>query len=283
MRPAGGTPLLAGLCMALAWASGPVFGAGSAGLPGAIALTSPIAVEPQEPVTSAALPASKAWLRDEAEVFTAPQRARLSGRLARLEAATGNALFVCTRVVPGFEGFETLCESLFRTVVKDAGHYKVVLIVLGYESSGRAGTGRGKVYSALGAGLTHVLTRQQLEAFLARPGQKVTTDSILSGVDQLAAALEAFARRVPPTAAAITPGTPGPIAALKLRVDLLAGIGTVILVVLLLRRMTRCPQCGARLRKQVKILPAGAEGGSHTVRRTAKCFTCGYIRKGSLF
>ncbi|MBI4872661.1 MAG: TPM domain-containing protein [Candidatus Riflebacteria bacterium] len=253
-----------------------------------VAGTAPaVAVAGASPTTGVSLPVSaRTYLHDEADIFNSVQRSRLVGRVRKLAQSTGCEVHVWTRVVASLEGFEADCESLFAGTVKEAGHYRIVLVVLGYESTPRGGSGRGKVYTAVGAGLQHVLNKTKLEGFLAKPGQKVTADSVLEGIEKLSGSLDALFARAASVAAAMPrtePAEPPPGPSARLRIDLIGGIVAVIVVVLLYRRMTRCPQCGARLRKQVKILPAGAEGGRHTVRRTAKCFSCGYVRKGSLF
>lgn len=258
---------------------------------GAVAAPAVPAAVTATAVTSTGAPAGvptvagRRYLHDEADVFNDEHRRKLTSRIEKLAHGTNCELYVWTRVVATLQGFEADCETLFQTTVKEAGHYRVVLVVLGYEGTPRTGPGRGKVYTAIGAGLLHVLTRQKLEGFLARGGPKVTNETVLQGIDDLAASLEANFKRTE-SVASLAPLTPvaGPVAPpTRLRMDLAAGVCGVIVLMLIFRRLTRCPQCGARLRRQVKILPAGAEGGSHAVRRTAKCFACGYVRKGTLF
>lgn len=264
----------------------------SAGSLPAAAPTGPVGASPASAATTPTSgPVRKNWVSDEAEVFGATQRARLNARVQRLFDETASEITLATRVVSTFDGFETACEKLFRDTVKEAGHYRIVLIVLGYEATNRSGgkdrdaaarpgTGRGKVYSGLGVGLSHVLTREKLESLVSGGGRKLTPDSMVATVESLAASLEQHFRKSLSVAATIAPTTTAPPSSARLRIDLIAGVIAAICVVLLYRRFTRCPQCGARLRKQVKIMPAGLEGGSHAVRRTAKCFLCGYVRKG---
>ncbi len=237
---------------------------------------------PLAPVSAQAASGAGRRLQDEAGIFQPEQRLSLEQRTGALAERTGCEIYIRTRIVPDLARFEAGGEQLFRDIVKNSVHYKIILLVLGYEGSPTGSVGKGKVYTALGAGLVHVLSEDELRSVLLNGG-KVTTATLIEGIDQLAVRLETYFEQhggqPPDELGGIITAEGDP----TFWRDLILGLFGIALLFWFLKRLTRCPHCSARLRRQVKLLPSGSEGGSHTLKRTAKCFSCGYVRKGLLY
>lgn len=212
-------------------------------------------------------------LRDEVSLFEHDLVTTMEKRLVELASDTGFEIILQVRAFEGFDEFTPTAEVLFEEVVRDLGHYRVALVLIGIDRT----SGRGMVGTNLGAGLFQVMSREQVADLFLAEGEAFSPERIALGVDRLASKLEEYHSLR--AAAGNKDLFPSETQAWHQRF----GVRFYPVVVLVLLglwfgwsawRSRICPRCGAAMRTRVRL---GGPGGAAV--RTAKCFECGHVQK----
>jgi len=220
-------------------------------------------------------------VRDEAGLFDAPLHSQLRLLLLRLRRSSGIECFLVTRVIGSLDQVEVTAYDLFKALVNEVGHYKVILVLIAIDRV----KGQGTVSTNLGAGVYHLVEQKDCEGLFVREGQAFSPDGIKQGLtfrcERLESAHVARQRADLVTGNATEPPGGGFVARWGL---VLLTLGSVVLVggaYLYLAGRTTCPRCGAELKTRVNIVYG--TGGSDLARKTYKCFKCGYTKRRALF
>lgn len=210
-------------------------------------------------------------VQDHVQLFDPAVRQAMELRLATLEQETGFAIFLEARPFQGFEEFTPATEQAFEELIESQAHYRVALVLLGVDRE----AGRGMVGTNLGAGLHHILSREQAADLFLADGERFSVERIQEGLERLASRLEEWhsTTRGQEDVFSEDPGPGGglPLAQLYPLV-LVAALG--IFAVWRAWRAKLCPMCGASMRTRVRL---GGPGGAAV--RTRKCFDCGHVKK----
>ena len=219
-------------------------------------------------------------VRDEAGLFDAPLHSQLRLQLLKLRRATGIELFLVTRVVESLEEVEVVAYDLFKSLVREVGHYKVILVLVAIDRK----KGQGTVSTNLGAGVYHLVDRKDCEGLFVREGQAFSPEGVKQGMAFLCGRIEtAVAER---KKADLVTGNVTEIPedgfwgrwGYFVLAAILAVLGLFGYFYFVGR--TTCPRCGAELKTKVNIVVG--TGGSDLARKTYKCFKCGYTRRRAL-
>jgi hypothetical protein len=210
-------------------------------------------------------------VRDEVQLFDPASLDAMELRLAALERDTGFAVYLEARAFQGFEEFTPATERTFQELIERLGHYRVALVLLGVDRE----AGRGMVGTNLGAGLHHILSREQAADLFLADGERFSVERIQEGLERLASRLEEWhsTTRGQEDVFAEDPDTGGgfPVAHLY---PLLIIVVLGIFATWRAWRAKLCPMCGSSMRTRVRI---GGPGGAAV--RTRKCFDCGHVKK----
>lgn len=219
-------------------------------------------------------------VRDEAGLFDAPLHAALKLQLMRLRRDARVDVFLVTRALRSLDETELTAYDLFKSLVREVQHYKVILVFVGIDRA----AGQGMISTNLGAGVYHLIDRKDCEGLFVREGEPFSPEGIKQGVSFLSQHIRKNVedrRRADvvtggvPDAAVRDGARPWVVATALAIVVLAGGVGWF-----LVRRQSRCPRCGTELRTRVNIVVG--TGGSDLARKTYKCFNCGYTRRRAL-
>lgn len=228
-------------------------------------------------VTSGSDEGMRSYLQDEAGIFDPDLSTLVRSRIHELQEKTGCEIFLVTRLLADLDEIESEGNALFQELIRELEHYRAILIVLAYQESSR-GVAQGKIYTALGRGLYHILTRADLQKHLGNAEERLTAPAVVEGIDGLADQLEQYYAENPGSAHEDRSGAGLDVLPGGSRT--LAGLALVLASLLYLtRRLNRCPRCGARLQRRVDVLVRTKRQLSGQLRRTIKCLQCGYIRR----
>jgi len=219
-------------------------------------------------------------VRDEAGIFDAANHAALSALQFRLKSDTGIEIFVVTKSLHNLDDIQLVGFDLFKHLVREVGHYRVILILIGIDSD----KGQGIVNTNIGAGVYHVLRKKDCEGLFVAQGELFSPDKIKQGVSFLCNKIRTsfVARQIADGTAEIVSVEFQPAKEPGFRFNAftiaLMAFGGVLLVLLIYGffKTSKCPRCGSLLRTRVSIVVG--TGGSDLARKTYKCFTCGYVK-----
>lgn len=220
-------------------------------------------------------PPTSPYVRDDAQVIPARVTAQITRQVKTLEGKA--EIFVVTKVLDDMSLFDQASQATFKEIVREVSHYRVIVVFIAY-SRDRA---HGIISTNLGAGVWHIVPRQECEELFGNSEAALTVDRVQTGVDFLVAKILAHHRSQPVTAsgpgllATVTQWLSRP--ALWLALALMLGVG-----VLFARRVPMCPGCHAPLKTRVSI-GLGVGNSSRSAKKTLKCFRCGYSRRQDLF
>ncbi|MBI4863460.1 MAG: hypothetical protein HY815_24825 [Candidatus Riflebacteria bacterium] len=212
-------------------------------------------------------------IRDDAQVLPAGVTARLSRKVALLEGKV--EIFLATRVLDDMAVFEEASQKLFKEIVHEVNHYRVIVVFVAYNRD----RDKGIISTNLGHGILHVVSQNECSDLFGREDGPLSIEAIQRGVERLVELVQKYYQSEPGSAAA--PSFTG--------LDTLTHRLPVALVVVVLlggsfwyfRRTTTCPSCGAPLKTRVSISLSPSQPG-RIAKKTYKCFRCGYSRRQSL-
>ena len=194
----------------------------------------------------------------------------------KLRNETGVELFLLSSVVSSLDDVEVLAYDLFKSLVREVGHYKVILVLVAIDRN----EGQGTVSTNLGAGVYHLLDKEDCEGLFVRDGESFTPEGLKQGIAFLRQRIEdAVAERK--KADVVT----GQVARDETSFGFHWGYGLAALLLIILAVLgyfyglarSKCPRCGSELKTKVNIVVG--TGGSDLARKTYKCFNCGYTRR----
>ena len=219
-------------------------------------------------------------VRDEAGLFDAPLHSQLRLQLLKLRRSTGIELFLVTRVVNALEEVEVVAYDLFKSLVREVGHYKVILVLVAIDRK----KGQGTVSTNLGAGVYHLVDRKDCEGLFVREGQAFSPEGVKQGMAFLCGRIETAAAERRKADLVTGNVTEQPDESFLGKWGLFIAISVLALLGLFgyfyIVGRTTCPRCGAELKTKVNIVVG--TGGSDLARKTYKCFKCGYTRRRAL-
>jgi hypothetical protein len=219
-------------------------------------------------------------VRDEAGLFDATIHSEIRLQLLSLKRETSVDLFLVTKIVPSLDEVEVIAYDLFRSLVREEGHYKVILVLVAISPQ----SGQGTVSTNLGAGVYHLLEKKDCEGLFIRKGEPFSPEGVKQGIVFLKEKIQsAFARG---RRADVVAGSEDD----SLTDSIFGNFGWSVLAVFVLllgviisyvaSRPPKCPRCGEKLKTKVNVVVG--TGGSDIARKTFKCFKCGYVKRKSL-
>lgn len=208
---------------------------------------------------------------DEVQLFDPTALQAMEQRLTTLEKETGFAVYLQARAFHGFEDFTPATEQRFEELIEALGHYRVALVLLGVDREG----GRGMVGTNLGAGLHHILSREQAADLFLADGERFSVERIQEGLERLASKLEEWHTTTAGQQDVFTedPGSGGGLPLVQFY-PLILVVAVGLFFGWRAWRAKLCPMCGSSMRTRVRL---GGPGGAAV--RTRKCFECGHVKK----
>ena len=176
---------------------------------------------------------------------------------------------------------EVIAYDLFRSLVREEGHYKIILVLVAIDPK----NGQGTVSTNLGAGVYHLLDRKDCEGLFVRNGEPFSPEGVKQGVTFLREKIEgAFARDKRADVAAGNEDSQAGRDVGFFKYGYIVLLGALIVLgcggFYLYTRPAKCPRCGELLKTKVNVVMG--TGGSDMARKTYKCFACGYVKRRSL-
>lgn len=219
-------------------------------------------------------------VRDEAGLFNATLHSEVRLQLLGLKRETSVDLFLVTKIVPSLDDVEVIAYDLFRSLVREEGHYKVILVLVAISPK----SGQGTVSTNLGAGVYHLVEKKDCEGLFVRKGEAFSPEGVKQGISFLREKIQsAFARG---RRADVVAGNEdnseanSKISNWGWSIVAVCLVFFGVVVAYIASRPAKCPRCGEQLKTKVNVVVG--TGGSDIARKTFKCFKCGYVKRRSL-